>query len=138
MVKFNKQNSKKISMIDMNSYGIKMMVSTNHEYIEYVVKIVKETIKTNENFDVLTVLQRYNQIYLKLKMNDNYFEKDINRAKIEKERWNEFIDDCIVYVALAYILVQKPIMLVHPETKFDKIKFKTPLNTINLPNYMAK
>ena len=101
------------SAVNMTQYGINMIILTEHRNIKKNIKTVKRDIKRGLPYR-LTKETLYEKLLIKLKFEDNYFTKNVNAAYIEKKRWQEFNDDCILYAALDHILTDNPIHLVHP------------------------
>jgi len=101
------------SAIDMAQYGINMIVLTEHSNIDKSIKTLKRDITKGLPYG-LTKEILYKKLLIKLKSEDNYFTKNVNASYSEKQRWQEFNDDCIIYAALDHILTANTVHLVHP------------------------
>ena len=114
MINIQKVNEENV-FIDMTEYGLNMMVSINFEYLNFMIIKFEKSYEKEKYFGNQTLEEKYIRMFEGLKENDEYFGEDIDRKKLEKRRWDKFVDDCLVYVMLACFLKIKPIQLVHPK-----------------------
>ena len=125
------KTDKTIMLIDMTEYGLNTMISTDFNYLEFIINSLKKIDMSEKYFGDKTCNEKYYSMLNFLKEEDEYFEDDIE--KYEKRQWEKYVDDCVWYVALAYVLEDKPIHLVYPKANFKKLKFKDPLEKIKIP-----
>jgi hypothetical protein len=58
---------------------------------------------------------------------DKYFDKNPNAIQRNSERWENFMDDCVLFATLNAFLFDQPVFLVHPQS-YEKSIAKAPLN----------
>ena len=101
------------SAIPMDRFGIKTLAITQHEFL----------LKAREKFlndpDWTWCGGRgkkfmHQMLKNNLLVEDAYFETHIDEAVNTNQRWNDFINDCVIFSALDEVVTSNPVLLLHP------------------------
>jgi hypothetical protein len=101
------------SAIPMDRFGIRTLAVTQHE------SLVKAREKFLNDPDWTWCGGKGKKFMHKmLKKNlldeDAYFDAHIDEAVDTNQRWNDFIDDCIIFAVLDEVITNNPVQLLHP------------------------
>lgn len=108
----------KISAVSLSHLGINMVVLTEHNNIDKQI----DSFRTKDDKVWCGGRgKKFMHEFIKgnLLREDRYFTKNPNAANSKNERWVNFCDDCIIFVALDAVLNDNPIRLVHPSCYED-------------------
>ena len=105
----------------MRQYGLEMVILTEHENMDHLLLAINEDLKNG----IITKIQlkklHKKQIKI-LRIEDRYFSLNPEAVKFEFSRWSEFMDNCILFSVVDFILTKRPIYLVHPCQYEDAVK----------------
>ena len=114
------------SAIDMSRYGIGTVVLTEHEGLEEMMRDYAS--KPDEIWcEGRGKKYLHKMLRKKLSKEDKYFDKNPKAIQRNSERWDNFMDDCIIYATLNAFLFDEPLYLVHPQS-YEKAIAIAPLN----------
>jgi hypothetical protein len=120
-------SSKKVkSAIDMSRYGIGVVVLTEHESLE---KMMRDyAFKPDKIWcDGLGKKHLHKMLQKQLSKEDKYFDKNKNEINRNSQRWTNFMDNCVIYATLSSYLFDEPLYLIHPQS-YKKAIASAPLN----------
>lgn len=109
-MKFSKQ---KLVTINMMAYGIKTLVATTQEKINFYLDDYKSApdIAFANGCGKMALKKT---ILLNIVAADKYFDSNPNEIRSQPQLWNDFLEDCIVYATLHSYLSGQPLPLVSP------------------------
>lgn len=102
-----------LSAIPMNRFGIKTIAVAPHlSLVEARAKFIKDPDWTWCDGKGKKFMHR--MLRQKLLLEDAYFEEHIDQAINSNQRWNDFIDDCVIFAVLDEVITSNPMILLHP------------------------
>ncbi len=118
--------NKAMSAVDMSTYGIGTVVLTEHEGLE---KMMREYATQPDEIWCDGRGKKYLHKVLRKQLlkEDQYFDKNPNAIQRNSERWENFMDDCVLFATLNAFLFGQPVFLVHPQS-YEKSIAKAPVN----------
>lgn len=119
------------SAIDMRQYGLETVVLTEHENMDHLLLAINEDLKKGTITRIQLKKMHKKQIK-KLMIEDRYFSHNPDAVKLEFSRWSEFMDNCILFSVVDFILTKRPIYLVHPSQYEDAMKHSNITNVSGL------
>ena len=131
-----KNTNDRLVKVDMSSYGMKMEIDFDYDYLQYVIKFFEVYDKEAQFINGNTIKEIYYKMYDCIHKEDNYFYEKKERMITEKIEWDSYIDACILYIVLANKIENKNITLIYEKEDFDAIPLKTPSEMIRLPHYI--
>jgi len=128
-------STKAMSAIDMSRYGIGTLVLTEHERLD---RMMREYATKPDDIWCGGRGKEYLHKMLReqLLSEDKYFDKNPKAIKRNSERWDNFMDDCVIYATLNAFLFDQPVYLLHPDS-YEKLIAMSPLNATSgeLPTF---
>ena len=106
-----------IKIIAMQSYGINTSVETTEERINWYLN--EYATQPDMRFGGVGKKKLMKYTYECLLREDRYFSKHIQAALIEHQRWQDFLEDCIIYATLNYFLNGVPLQLLSEDDMTD-------------------
>ena len=104
--------------VSMIGHGMNMVVKSNTKFVDPIVKECIDWVLDDRE----DASKTHGKLKKKLLKEDKFFNKFPKAASAQEERWNNFCNDCIIYVALNVALFNQPIHLIHPDQYKQGIK----------------
>lgn len=114
MKSVQKKKRSNLVAISMNQYGVKTIVNTQLETLEETIKDF-DSGNDAEYFGGKGRKALYEYLLNWLRFEDAYFDSHTWKAVRGNKRWENFMDDCVIFAALDAVLLKRPIHLVHPD-----------------------
>jgi len=101
------------SAVPMHALGISVVVLTEHKRLE---ETRSEFLQKPDSIWMGGRGKNHMRNYLDvaLRAQDKYFDQNPLEAVSENQRWNDFLDDCVIYAVLCSVLDDEPLALLHP------------------------
>lgn len=123
------------SAVDMSRYGIGTVVLTEHEGLD---EMMREYATTPDEIWCEGRGKKYLHKMLRKKLlkEDKYFDKNPKAIQRNSERWENFMDDCVIYATLNSFLFDQPVYLLHPQS-YEKTIAESPFTATSgeLPTF---
>ena len=99
--------------INMCTYGIKTFVQTSKERIEFLLN--SYSTEPDKKFGGGIGKSRLMEsMWQCINHEDRYFSLHLAAGHPEPQRWQDFLDDCVVYATLYSFFDDKPLLLLEP------------------------
>ena len=115
--------------VSMIHHGMNMVVKSNTRLVDRIVSECIEWASRDRN----EAISAHKSLKNKLLREDNFFNKYPKAALVNKQRWNDFCNSCIDFVALNAALFEEPIHLIHPD-QYNKQRTQSNLDLASKGN----
>lgn len=117
---------KAMSAVDMSRYGIGVVVLTEHEGLD---RMMREYASKPDEIWCEGRGKKYlhKLLWKQISKEDKYFDKNPEAIQRNSERWENFMDDCVLFATLNAFLFDQPVYLLHPQA-YEKSIAESPFN----------
>ena len=130
-----KLNYETVHAISMLQFGINTVVSAFHGHMMKIADAFET--KPDELIGQGLGKKNMHRVLKKhLLAEDRWFEKNIDKAVKGNPRWNKFLDDCINFAVLDWVVTGNQIQLLRPRS-FDRITPKNNFQSTRRPTYVG-
>jgi hypothetical protein len=126
---------KAMSAVDMSNYGVETVVLTEHEGLDRL--MLEYASKPDEIWcEGRGKKYLHKMLHKQILKEDKYFKKNPKTIQRNSERWENFMDDCVLFATLNAFLFDQPVYLLHPQS-YEKSVADSPFNATSgeLPTF---
>lgn len=124
--------------ISMNQYGIDTVVVSYFDELERIRHKFNAS-PDSSFFNGKGKAAMYEWMLTNLRIEDAYFNENLDLVSQTNKRWLNFLDDCAIFAVLSACLHGTPIYLIHPD-KFEGSRSRSKANssTVNASELMQQ